>query len=142
MLNKCHGRIFLRGEGSADRLLGITPFLYAITPILDDNSKNKNRRIFSLFFPYYTAHSPSSMKIGSKQRGGVCISLSGKNPKYWTKSSFCVFGQKRKLIKIGRIQVMDESRLNESRVGRKQRWKKTGWTKMNWTKSGSTTVYV
>ena len=28
-----------------------------IIPIFDDNSKNKNRRIFLLFFPCYSAHS-------------------------------------------------------------------------------------
>ena len=58
-------------------------FCDVITPIFDDNSKNINLRIFSLFFPYYTAHSPSSIKGWSKVRGGVCTSLIGKNPFFW-----------------------------------------------------------
>ena len=45
-------------------------FCDVIIPIFDNNSKNINLRIFKLFFPYYTAHSPSSLETGSKLRGG------------------------------------------------------------------------
>ena len=57
-------------------------FCDVITRIFDDNSKNINLRIFSLFFPYYTPRSPSSIKHWSKVRGGVCISIVGKHPVY------------------------------------------------------------
>ena len=53
---------------------------------------------FLIFFPYYTAHSPPSIKGWSKVKaGGVCISLIGKNPFFggvptifarWTHFSF------------------------------------------------------
>ena len=49
-----------------------------------NNSKNKNRRIFLLFIPYYITYSPSSIKGWSKVRGGgggVCISLIETGPK-------------------------------------------------------------
>ena len=38
--------------------------------IFHNYSKNKNRRIFLLFFPYYITHSPSSIKGWSKVSGG------------------------------------------------------------------------
>ena len=44
-------------------------FCDIIIPIFDDNSKNINLRNFSLFFPYYISHSPSSIKGWSKVRG-------------------------------------------------------------------------
>ena len=47
----------------------IVIFCDIITQIFDDNSKNINLIIFSLFFPFYTAHSPSSIKGWSKVEG-------------------------------------------------------------------------
>ena len=51
-----------------------------ITPIFDDNSKNKYRRIFLLFFPFYSAHSAPFINFPPLLRGGVCMSVIGKKP--------------------------------------------------------------
>ena len=50
--------------------------------IFHDNSKNNNRRIFLVSFPFYSAHSASSIKTGTKteREVGVCIPLDGKRP--------------------------------------------------------------
>ena len=60
-----------------------------------DNSKNKNRRIFLLYFPFYSAHSASYIKFPPVLRGGggVCISLSGKKPKFSAISFFSEFSE-------------------------------------------------
>ena len=66
-------------------------FCGVITPnfwwIFHNISKIKNRRIFVLFFLFYSAHCASFMKVGSKLRGGVCLSLIGTEPNWfevWT----------------------------------------------------------
>ena len=58
---------------------------FFIIPIFDDNSKNVYLRFFSLFFPYYTAHYQSSMKTGSKLRGGLHIISWEKLGRPWVK---------------------------------------------------------
>ena len=45
-------------------------FCDVITPIFDDNSKNRNRRIFLLFFPFYSAHSAPFIKFWPLLRAG------------------------------------------------------------------------
>ena len=50
-------------------------FCDVITRIFNDNSKNKNRRIFFLFIPFYSAHSPHLIKFRTFLRGGVCMSV-------------------------------------------------------------------
>ena len=52
--------------------------------IFHDNSKNKNWRIFLLFFPYYMAHSHKN-RIKTEGEGG-CISLVGKSPGFFYRS--------------------------------------------------------
>ena len=52
---------------------GYGHFYDVITPIFrwifPDNSKNKNWRIFLLYFSFYSAHFASSIKTGSKLKG-------------------------------------------------------------------------
>ena len=54
-------------------------FLKKITPIFDDNSKNKNRKFFLLFFPFDSEHCASSQSHfdGDTSEGGgsACPSL-------------------------------------------------------------------
>ena len=47
-----------------------------------DNSKNKNRKNRKIVFSFVSAHCVSFMKVGSKLRGGVSISLVGTEPLY------------------------------------------------------------
>ena len=56
-------------------------FCDVITPIFDEFfTITRNIRIGE-FFSFYSAHSASSMKTGSKLRGGgICISLVGTGP--------------------------------------------------------------
>ena len=76
--------------------------------IFHDDSENKNRRMFLLFFSFYSEHSATSVKTGSKLRergiggGGeeVCISFVGRRSTY--ELDYCIFSdlKKKKLILV------------------------------------------
>ena len=47
---------------------------------IDHNSKTKNRKNRKIYFSFDSEYFASSIKMGAKLRGGVYISLVGKNP--------------------------------------------------------------
>ena len=73
-----------------------------------DNSRNRNHKSPKIVFSFDSAHYASSKKVGSKLRGGVCISFIGTEPKYFFSIRFRRFFFLRKTFFWKNVRIFFE----------------------------------